>query len=139
MKKFGDLAALFFIFAVVVLSLISILGVWDILSDDVLTKSFQTLGLLAFVSVIVMLFARNASDVNTTSVVSVPNPIFKTIRQVTIVLVIIAVSFLALLGVLAIWDVIANKDVLYKSLSSLAIIAFGSGIIIVTTKERDNK
>jgi hypothetical protein len=138
MKKFGDLAALFFIFVVVLLSLISILGVWDILGGDVITKSFETLGFLAFVAVIIMVIGKNGVD-NSSMQPFVPNPIFKTLRQVTVVIAIASSSFLALLGILAIWEVISDTELLYRSFSSLGILAFASLIIIATTRNRDTQ
>lgn len=47
------------------------------------------------------------------------------------------VSLLALLGVLAIWNVIADKDVLYKSISSIAIVAFAAFVVVMTCLERE--
>lgn len=138
MKKFGDLAALFFIFVVVLLSLISILGVWDILGGDVITKSFETLGFLAFVAFIIMVIGKNGTD-GASLQPFVPNPIFKTLRQVTVVIAIASSSFLALLGILAIWEVISDTELLYRSFSSLGILAFASLIIIATTRNRDTQ
>ena len=57
--------------------------------------------------------------------------------QITLTILIISVSLLAILGVLAIWEVIKDKDVLFKSLSSVGIIAFGAFIITVTSLERE--
>lgn len=136
MKKIQDWAAFSFIGAVALLSTVAILGVWDFFTRDVITKSFETLGLLAFAAVIVIV-AGHFIDRNNGAVAEMPNPLFRGLRKGTIGIVIISVSILALLGVLAIWDVIVNGEVLTKSFSSLVIIAFGAFIIVLTCLERE--
>jgi uncharacterized protein YggT (Ycf19 family) len=141
MRKIEDVAAFIFIIAVGVLSAISMLGVWDFFNKDVISKSTETLGLLALVAIIVMVAGkfiegRSQQEAGTAMPV-LPNPVFKTIRQITLTILIISVSLLAILGVLAIWEVIKDKDVLYKSLSSVGIIAFGTLIITITSLERE--
>ena len=142
MKKIEDYAAFAFVYVVGILSVISILGVWDFLNKDVITKSFQTLGLLAFVAVVVMVATkfiegRSQSPQAESSIPVIPNPAFKIIRQITLTLLIISVSILAILGVLAIWEVIKDKDVLFKSMSSVGILAFGAFIITMTSIQRE--
>ncbi len=140
MKKIEDGAAFFFVTAVSILSLISILGIWKIFDSDVISKSFQTLGLLALVAIIVMVAGKfmESRSAQVEGVVSdVPNPTFKSIRRMTVGILITSVSFLAILGVLAIWDVIADKDVLYKALGSVGVLAFSSFIIVVTSLHRE--
>ena len=140
MKHIQNVAGFCFIIAVAVLAIISICGVWEIFSSDVITKSFETLGLLAVVAVIVMVAGRyvdNRSQQGSEALIIAPHPIFKTLRQITLGILIASASVLALLGVLAIWDVIADKTVLYRSLGSLGILAFSSLIIVMTCKERE--
>jgi hypothetical protein len=140
MKKIEDLAAYIFIIAVSVLSLISILGIWDFFDRDVISKSIQTLGLLAVVAVIVLVggkFMEGRSQQAGEVVPFVPSPAFKIIRQITVTILIVSASFLAILGVLAIWEVIDDKDVLYKSISSVAVLAFGAFVIVITSLERE--
>jgi hypothetical protein len=144
MKTIQNAAALVFVAAVGVLSAVSILGVWKIFDQDVISKSFQTLWLLALVAVIVMVagkFLAGRSQQSDAGMVmpELPSPIFKSIRQITLVVLIVAVSLLALLGVLSIWDVITDKDVLYKSLGSLGILAFGAFVMVLTCLEREGK
>ncbi len=55
----------------------------------------------------------------------------------TLTILVVSTSVLAVFGVLAIWDVITDKDILYKSLSSVGIIAFSSLIIVMTSLERE--
>jgi hypothetical protein len=141
MKTLQDSAGLFFATAVSILSVISVLGIWDFFSQDVINKSFETIGLLALVAIVIIVaghFVGNHADSTVPSAPVMPNPIFKSIRYATLTLLIICVSALALLGVLAIWDVIPDKDVLYKSLSSVAILAFGAFVIVLTCLERED-
>src|SRR3989344_4174590 len=133
MKSIQNIAAIIFIIAVVILSAVSIFGVWDFFSRDVITKSFQTLGWLVLVSIIVMVasqFIEKQPKPSGEEIIDIPNPMFKTIRRVTLSMLIVSVSLIALLGVLTIWEIIHDKQVLYKSFSSLAILAFMAFIIV---------
>ncbi len=148
MKKLQNVAAFLFIICVVVLSVVSILGVWDIFGSDVITKSFQTLGLLAGVSVIIMIAGRftdshhealqaNALGTLEPAVVPEINPAFTKIRYATVATLVTSIGILALLGVLSIWEVMEGT-VLTKSVSSIGIAAFASFIIVVTCLEREH-
>jgi len=148
MKKLQNIVAFLFIICVVVLSVVSILGVWDIFGSDVITKSFQTLGLLAGVSVIIMIAGRftdshqealKANALGTLEPVVVPdiNPAFTGIRYATVVTLVTSIGVLALLGVLSIWELMAGT-VLTKSVSSIGIVAFASFIIVITCLEREH-
>lgn len=55
MKKISNIAAYLFIASIFLMTTISILGVWDFLSGDVIYKSFQTVSLLALVTLIILL------------------------------------------------------------------------------------
>lgn len=136
-----DFASALFIVCVVILTAISILGVWDVFSGDVIMKSFETLGLLAFVSIIVIAASSHTGDQSTAIEPQLPNPIYHSIRNITMTVLIISSSFLALLGVLAIWDVITDTSTVSKSLSSLGILAFSSFIIVMvcTAREQTSK
>jgi hypothetical protein len=140
MKAIQDGAAFFFITAVGVLSAISILGVWNPMYRDVISKSFETLGLLAVVSMVVIIAGRfiDARQTGAVPVPYVPNPSFHSLRRFTLAVLIVLAAILALLGVLAIWDVVSDKGVLWKSLGSLAILAFSTFIIVLTCLEREN-
>ena len=144
MKKIQNGAAFVFIISAVILAVISIFGVWKIFEDDVIIKSIQTFGLLSIVAVIVIIAgrfidSRESLTVSSNGVVeSVPfsNPVFTTIRKITLAVLITSVSLLAFFGVLAIWDVLAGET-LSKSLSSIAIIAFTSIVVVITCLERE--
>ena len=137
MKALQDTAAFLFIVAVGILTVVCVLGVWDFFSHDVIVKSFETVGLLAIVAVIVIVAGRFAGSGQSTTLTSMPNPAFRSIRNGTLGVLIIAASLLALLGVLSIWEVISDKDVLYKSIGSLAILAFGAFVMVVTSLDRE--
>jgi len=130
-----NLAAGIFIACVVVLSIVSIFGVWDFFSTDVITKSFETLGLLAFVAIVVIIASNFVGDPSVAG--EIQNTGFRATRSATLVTLIASSAFLALIGVLAIWEVITDKKVLGKSVSSLAIIAFASLIIVIMCLERE--
>jgi len=141
MKTIQNAAASTFISSVAVLSIIAILGVWDIFGKDIINKSFQTLGLLTLVAIIVMIAGRFLEGRQAIEGVAsdLPSPIYKDIRRITLTILIVCVSLLALLGVLAIWEIIQDKDVLYKSLGSLGILAFGAFIIVMVCLYREGK
>lgn len=132
-----DFAAGLFIACVVILTGVAVMGIWKIFSSDVIWKSFETLGLLALVSVIAIVASRFVGDPSTAAEVAAPNPGYRTIRNITLGTLIVSSSLLAFLGVLAIWDVITSTDVLHKSLSSLGVIAFSSLIIVMVSLERE--
>ncbi len=100
----------------------------------VITKSVETLGLLALVSVVVIIASKSVGDSN---IKAMPSPEFRAVRNITLATLIASSSFLALLGALSIWDVISDRYILNKSLSSLAIIAFASLIIVIVALERE--
>lgn len=138
-KKYQDRAGFFFVAAVAILAIVSILGVWDIFSVDVVTKSFQTFGLLALVTVIVVVSGRfvGTSLKNEISVPDQPNQAFLAIRRTTLGVLIISVVALALIGVLTIWEVISEQETLFKSLSSIGILVFCSFVIVLMCLERE--
>jgi len=139
MKSIQNAASSLFIVAVAVLSLISILGVWDFFNKDVIVKSFQTLGLLAVVAIVVMVAGRFVGRGPESGVsVALPHPIFKTIRVITLGILIVSAVLLAFLGICSIWDIITEKEILYKSLSSLGILAFSAFVIVMTCLERED-
>ena len=138
MKLIQDTAALLFVVAVAILTAVCVLGVWDFFSHDVVWKSFETVGLLALVAVVVIIAGHFMGHAAAASVPALPNPVFPALRQITVVIFIAAAALLAFLGVLAIWNVIVDHDVLYKSVGSLAVLAFGSFIMVATCMERED-
>jgi hypothetical protein len=136
-QTFQDVSAGFFIASIVVLSFVSILGVWKIFGSDVIVKSFSTLGLLAIVAVAIILAGRYF-DKSDPALTPPGAPAFKSIRQITLGVLIIAAAGFALLGVLAIWEVITDHQTVFRSLSSLAIVGFAALIVVMVCLEREN-
>lgn len=60
----------------------------------------------------------------------------KQIQNAAIGIFIVSVAVLTLVAVLAIWDVF-SKDTLYKSLSTIGVLAFSSLVVIVATRAID--
>lgn len=129
-----NIASGLFVTCVFVLTIISILGVWKFFSGDVITKSFETLGLLAFVAGVVIFASRFVGDPAT---VAMPSPAFRATRNITLGALIVSSVLLAFFGVLSIWDVITDRDILTKVLSSLAIVAFSSLVVVIVCLERE--
>lgn len=138
-KKYQDGAGFFFVVAVAILTVISILGVWDIFGIDVITKSIKTLGLVALVTAIIVISGRfvRVSEKDKNSIPEQPSQAFLTIRRATLGVLIISVVFLALIGVLSIWEVITERETLHKSISSIAILLFSSFAIVAMCLERE--
>lgn len=134
MKSIQSVASGIFIISTIILSIISISGVWDFSNMDVIWKSFDTLGVLAIVAILVII-ATNFIDKNTDTVNTsiIPVPVFTAIRNSTLVVLIISAVVIAFLGVLSIWDVITNHTILYRSFSSLGILTFSSIVIVITS------
>lgn len=136
MKKIQDAAAVIFILSLFVLTVISVLGVWQFFDRDVILKSFQTLGILALVSVVIIGSSRFLDSAQSTAPYQ-PDPGFKLLRHVSLGILIAAASVLALVGILAIWEVIAQTEVLFKSLTSLGIVAFSTFVVVAVCMERE--
>ncbi|MDO8492290.1 MAG: hypothetical protein Q7S34_01455 [bacterium] len=137
MRAIQDTAAFFFIVAVVILGAVSIFGVWEIFDQDVVGKSFMTLGLLSVIAVIILAAGKFIDNKSEAQALVIPNPAFGSVRRMMLGVLIVSASLLALVGVLVIWDVIAEGEILWKSLGSIAIIAFSSFLVVMTCRERE--
>ena len=137
MRAIQDTAAFFFIVAVIILSAVSIFGVWDIFDGDVVGKSFMTLGLLSVIAIIILAAGKFIDNKSEAQAIVPPNPAFGSLRRIMLGVLIVSASLLALVGVLVIWDVIGEAKILWKSLGSIAIIAFSSFLIVMTCRERE--
>ncbi len=138
MKSIQRIASITFIISIAILSGISILGVWDFFNTDVIWKSFETLGILSVVAIVVVAassFIDKSTDQNDTSVIQ--KPVFTAIRNITLGVLILSAVLLAFLGILSVWDVITDHTIVSRSFSSLAILTFSSMIIVMTSLERE--
>jgi len=132
------MAAFAFVLALAILTGVCVLGVWEFFSNDVIWKSFETVGLLALVAVIIIVASRFLGFGGTSSSSLIPNPVFSSLRRITLGVLIASAALLAFVGVLTIWDVIPDAEVLYKAIGSLAVLAFGAFLMVVTCMEREN-
>ncbi len=57
----------------------------------------------------------------------------KTVQTIAYWVMIISLVFLTLLAILSIWDIF-DKDVFWKSIATIGVITFSSGIILIVTK-----
>lgn len=142
-RKVVDMVSLFFIFCVGFLCVLSIMSVWKLVEGDILAKSISTIGIIAFASVVTILASHwMKKDVNELSPIedssSLPN-FFPSLRSFTSVLLIISIVILTFVGILSIWDLIQDRDVLNRTISSMLIIAFSSVLVIATCAEREGK
>jgi hypothetical protein len=62
----------------------------------------------------------------------------KSVKNIAISVLITAVAVLTLIAVLSIWDVF-SKDVLWKSISTIGIVAFGALIVVIAAQVLDHK
>ena len=136
MKKLQDGAAFVFIICVVVLTVVSVLGIWKIFDADVIGKSLKTIGLLASVAAVVIVVGKfmDSRETQNSSLANIEpsvNPAFISIRSGTVVVLVVSVVLIAFLGVLSIWEILSG-DVLNKSLSSMAVLGFAFLVIIMT-------
>ena len=129
--KVGNITALGFILGTAVLGFVAILGVWDFLDNEIIEKSFATIGLLVFVTVVILIASKYVGRNETPT----PWPIFSSIQRITIGSLVISSALLALVGVLSIWEVLEGVSV-GRSVASLAIIAFISLVTVMVCLER---
>jgi len=62
----------------------------------------------------------------------------KKVKSIAIGILITAVSILTLIAILSIWDVLSS-DVLWKSISTIGIVAFGALIVVVAAQALEHK
>jgi len=130
--KVANITSIVFIFGLYILGFISILGIWEFFDKDVISKSFQTIGFLMFATVVILVAAKFLGK----DQVSTPPPVFASVRRITIGVLIVSASLLALTGVLAIWDVLDGSAVQH-SMASLGILAFVSFVSVMVCLERE--
>lgn len=136
-NKLKEGASLLFMLCVTILTGISILAIWDLLPEDVIGKSMATMGIIALALLLVVFaggFFRRGEEVSAGAEQLTPfetNPIFPFIRKTSVTFIIASVVLLALFGIMSIWEVFP-RETLFKSLSSIALIAFSFFIMVLT-------
>lgn len=131
---------------IIILTVVSLLGVWSFLGAGVLQKSFLSICYLSFFTLIIMFaekFTSHGVQIVSTTTPSSEMPvqagsIFTGVRNFSIISLIAASIVLACTGLLAIWEVLPH-DTMFKTLSSLAIIAFSSFLIVLVCLQREKK
>ncbi len=139
-KKIVDFIALFFILCVGFLAVISILSIWKVIDGDVVFKSLATVGIVAFASIVSLIASRYMGD--SSSVETNDNslvPLFGAIRYLTSGILIVCITLLTIIGVMAIWDMITDKDTLAKVVGSMIVLAISSMIMVVSCADREGK
>lgn len=140
MKKFIDFVAYFFIAVVAVLSAVAMMGIWEMVDDDVIEKSFVTIALLTVVTVIVLVTEQFFDQPDDSEKVAQRGSVavFRGIRKLALVVLLAAVSILALIGVLSIWEVL-SEDIGERSIATIALLAFSALLIVLTCLHREGK
>lgn len=117
------------VFSVSILSIVGLLGIWEWLDNDIIWKSYTTIGVLGMAALLVVGIAR-VSNKYYADAPQAPAPesqSWKTARN--FVLGVTAAAFLSFtaLAVLAIWDFVGDGS-LIKAFGSMGLL-FASAII----------
>ncbi|MDP3988815.1 MAG: hypothetical protein Q8P93_01110 [bacterium] len=145
MKNFANISAAIFIVLIIIATALSMLGIWELLSDEIFSKSIQTIALISVVAVILMVAdhvsGMRAVDTETTLTVSEATylQVFIGIKKATFVILTLSVVFFAFMGILSIWDVITKGEIMEKSLGSIGVVAFSSILIMIACMEREGR
>jgi hypothetical protein len=62
----------------------------------------------------------------------------KNLKKTAVYILVVSVAVLTFIAVLSIWDVF-SKEVLWKSISTIGIVAFGALIVIIASQVVDHK
>ena len=142
MTKIANGAAYFLVFIGFVLTVISVAGIWGAFpSGGVVTKSFESMGLIGFACIIVMAVESHSTKKALTPMEQVEANSsaenFGQLRGIATFLLIASVVVCVSLGLLSIWDIVAG-NVLYQSVSSIATIGLYSFVTVLACKAREN-
>ena len=134
MKILKHIALFIFLVAIIILTIISLLAVWEILeeSEDFMSKAILTFLILTLVAGIILLAGKTARRDGEVETSVSPVPGLRKIRQITSVILIVVSIVLVFLAIFAIWFTEEEGDLFARALGSLAILAV-SGFVIGTT------
>ncbi len=62
----------------------------------------------------------------------------KNLKKIAVYVLVVSVTILTFIAVLSIWDFL-SKDALWKSISTIGIVAFSALIVIVASQVMDHK
>lgn len=146
MRKTKDFVSHFFILSTVFLTFISIYAIWSNNARDLFVKSFESVLLMLFVSLVILVASKymhsdeelaalqndEQGEINSIET-------FKIIRKGTVSMLIGFTTILGFIGMMSIWDLFKDKTILQKSLASVSSLIFSSIVIIVVCILRSNK
>ena len=137
MNKTYNITALVFILITTVIAGLSLLGIWDILADQVIARTLLTITLLVVISLVVGYAYQYINPFDHTDESNdTPWPVFTALRKSFLSLLIASVFVLGLVGVLSIWEIISEENI-FKVFSSIAVLSISSGIITVVCLNRE--
>lgn len=125
------------VFSVSILSIVGLMAIWEMLSEDVLWKSFSTIGVLAVVALVIMGIARVASNYyqNQPKMPQPESVEWRAARNVLLAIVGAAFLFFAALSIMSIWDFIGD-DSLWHAINSMILLCVSAVIMLVAFKSQ---
>lgn len=142
MTKIANYATYFFILTTLVLTLVSVAGIWGALNEDVIAKSFASVGLIAIASVVVLIVEAFSDKKAVTKEEAADYmeamQIFSFLHRISVTLIIVSLAVCVFLGLLSIWEIM-NEAGFSKSISSIATIGFYALITLGVCINREKK
>lgn len=142
MTKIANYATYFFILTTLALTVVSIGGIWGALNEDVVWKSFESIGLIAIASVVVLVVEafsdKKAVSQEEASEYMEALHVFSFLHRISVTLIIVSLVVCVSLGLLSIWEIM-DTDGLYKAVSSIATIGFYALITLGVCISRERK
>ena len=123
--------------AVAILTLVGLFGIWGWVGEDVVWKSYSTIGVVALAAFLVVGIAQITGKYAGTPPAPAPeSPVWKAARNLLLGAIGIVFLAFAALAIAAIWNFV-GPDTLWRSFSSMMLL-FTSGVItLVAFKQVD--
>lgn len=138
MNKITNYISVAFVAVVALMATVSLLGIWEVLVDDVVEKSVLTVGFLVFVNMVIMLGYRFLSPEQKVEETDATwQPLFTNIRTIALRVMIGSAGLLGLVGILGIWEVL-DSEIFWRSFSSIAVLAISATVVTAVCLEREN-
>lgn len=142
MTKIANYATYFFILTTLALTIVSIGGIWGALNNDVVWKSFESIGLIAIASMVVLVVEAFSDKKKVTqeeaSEYMEALHVFTFLHRISVTIIIVSLVVCVFLGLLSIWEIM-DSDGLYKAVSSIATIGFYALITLGVCISRETK